>query len=323
MKRFLLLAIVLCSIALFCSCSPSPSETVDKALTCIQNKDTKGFMELLNVDDTKTKETIARTALNDSGKRGFIKSWTIKNTVEGEQTSTVYVDIMYGNEPVPLTRVYSLYYDKSHWYNIGKWKINNPYSVSATIDGALFSIQNKDINSYFSYLDIFESEKAPVKDSISSFFNATKDVLGDIKSWVTTSEELSDDKNSATVKVDITYSKNFNLVRENGEWKICRIKTPSHTVEKALKCVQNMDSKGYLSCKINTDNSNIKEQISISDFVEAKHGGGLKSWTIMSEKIVDGGKTAVVEVELVYGNNETPTKSTYHLVFDSGKWKIE
>lgn len=36
-----------------------------------------------------------------------------------------------------------------------------------------------------------------------------------------------------------------------------------------------MDSKGYLSCKINTDNSNIKEQISISDFVEAKLGGGI------------------------------------------------
>ncbi len=54
---------------------------------------------------------------------------------------------------------------------------------------------------------------------------------------------------------------------------------------------------------------------------ELKEKGGIKNVEIVSETIAEDGKTAVVEVKLIYGNGTEDTDEM-DMVLDKGDWKI-
>ncbi|MBP5314803.1 MAG: DUF4878 domain-containing protein [Muribaculaceae bacterium] len=100
--------------------------------------------------------------------------------------------------------------------------------------------------------------------------------------------------------------------------------SPSATIDKALTCIQNKDSKGYVALlKVDDSQKAMMESIADKAFKAADEKGGLKSWTIKSEEIAEDGQTAVVKADLIYGNDETAVESTYNLVLDNGEWKLK
>lgn len=100
--------------------------------------------------------------------------------------------------------------------------------------------------------------------------------------------------------------------------------SPSATIDKALTCIQNKDSKGYVALlKVDDSQKAMMESIADKAFKAADEKGGLKSWTIKSEEIAEDGQTAVVKADLIYGSDETPVESTYNLVLDNGEWKLK
>ena len=100
--------------------------------------------------------------------------------------------------------------------------------------------------------------------------------------------------------------------------------SPSATIDKALTCIQNKDSKGYVALlKVDDSQKAMMESIADKAFKAADEKGGLKSWTIKSEEIAEDGQTAVVKADLVYGNSETPDEKSYDLVLDNGEWKLK
>lgn len=54
---------------------------------------------------------------------------------------------------------------------------------------------------------------------------------------------------------------------------------------------------------------------------EIQEKGGVKDIEILSETIAEDGKTAVVEVKMIYGNGETDTDKM-DMILDNGNWKI-
>ena len=100
--------------------------------------------------------------------------------------------------------------------------------------------------------------------------------------------------------------------------------TPSATVEKALKCIQDKDSKGYVALlQVEESQKAMMESIADKAFKAAEEKGGLKSWTIKSEEIAEDGQSAEVKADLIYGNDEAPVESSYKLVLVDGAWKLK
>lgn len=100
--------------------------------------------------------------------------------------------------------------------------------------------------------------------------------------------------------------------------------SPTATVEKALTCIQNKDSKGYVALlQVDDSQKSMMESIADKAFKAADEKGGLKSWTIKSEEIAEDGQSATVKADLVYGKDEAPVETTYNLVRVKDEWKLK
>ena len=121
MKKLLSLVAVICAMVVLGSCGEpaSPSATIDKALTCIQKKDSKGYVALLKVDDSQKAmmESIADKAFKAADEKGGLKSWTIKSEeiAEDGQTAVVKADLIYGNDETAVESTYNLVLDNGEW----------------------------------------------------------------------------------------------------------------------------------------------------------------------------------------------------------------
>ena len=108
--------------------------------------------------------------------------------------------------------------------------------------------------------------------------------------------------------------------------------SPKSVAEEAVKCIQDKDYAGYvdlmyLSVK-EGENIDEKKQ-AITDMLQSKAQstldtkGGIKSCEVLSETIAEDGKTAVVEMNIVYGNGEEKKDSMKLRKDDSDKWLID
>ncbi len=107
--------------------------------------------------------------------------------------------------------------------------------------------------------------------------------------------------------------------------------TPS---DEALKCVELLQKGDYeaLVDELKMDEDATPEEIEQGKQmfvalgkekggkqIEAK--GGISSYKVVEETIAEDGKTAVVKVDITYGNGETETEK-YDMELVDGKWKI-
>ena len=112
-------------------------------------------------------------------------------------------------------------------------------------------------------------------------------------------------------------------------WSCGSANTPSAVAEKAAKCIQNADYEGYvdlLDLKKSDGNDSEKEQLVAllrekgTKAMEKKQG--LKSYEVLSEQISEDGKSATVELKMVYGDGSEDTQKMKLVKNDNGDWKL-
>lgn len=105
--------------------------------------------------------------------------------------------------------------------------------------------------------------------------------------------------------------------------------TPSTVAESFVKCMK-ADNFMDLGNYFYYDESNEKEAkdqmamvsvMSEKGAVATKELGGIKSYTIGEESISEDGNSAMVPIEIVYGNGEV-NSSDYEMVKHDGKWYL-
>ena len=112
-------------------------------------------------------------------------------------------------------------------------------------------------------------------------------------------------------------------------WSCGPANTPSAVAEKACKCVQNEDYEGYvelMDLKETKNQESEKEQFVAmlrekgTKTMEKKQG--IKSYNVESEEISEDGKSATVNMKVVYGDGSEDTNKIKLVKNDKGEWKI-
>lgn len=112
-------------------------------------------------------------------------------------------------------------------------------------------------------------------------------------------------------------------------WSCGPANTPSAVAEKACKCVQNEDYEGYvelMDLKETKNQESEKEQFVAmlrekgTKTMEKKQG--IKSYKVESEEISEDGKSATVNMKVVYGDGSEDTNKIKLVKNDKGEWKI-
>lgn len=112
-------------------------------------------------------------------------------------------------------------------------------------------------------------------------------------------------------------------------WACGTANTPSAVAEKSIECLKTGDYEGYADLVYYKDAAKAQEQKEaltamlkekMSKVVEKQ--GGIKSYSVVEEKIADDGKTAVVRLNMEYENGKTDTAEVHLLTDENGKWKI-
>ena len=112
-------------------------------------------------------------------------------------------------------------------------------------------------------------------------------------------------------------------------WSCGPANTPSAVAEKAAKCMQNADYEGYvelLDLKETKNQESDKEQFVAmlrekgTKTMEKKQG--IKSYKVESEEISEDGKSATVNMKVVYGDGSEDTSKIKLVKNDKGEWKI-
>lgn len=108
--------------------------------------------------------------------------------------------------------------------------------------------------------------------------------------------------------------------------------TPTSVAEKAVKCIQDKDYEGYVDL-IDTDGKEgqeVEEQKkAMADMLRSKAAttidkkGGIKSYEMLSETIAEDGKTASVEMKVVYGDGEEKQEEMKLRLGDDGQWRLD
>lgn len=108
--------------------------------------------------------------------------------------------------------------------------------------------------------------------------------------------------------------------------------TPSAVAEKAVKCIQDKNVEGYVDLVYlpQKEGTSVEEQRQgLVSLLSAKmvktldEKGGLKSYDVIKEEIAEDGKTAVVDIKIVYGNGEEDTNSVKLIKDENGDWKLD
>lgn len=112
-------------------------------------------------------------------------------------------------------------------------------------------------------------------------------------------------------------------------WSCGPANTPSAVAEEACKCVQNADYEGYvelMDLKETKNQESEKEQFVAmlrekgTKTMEKKQG--IKSYNVESEEISEDGKSATVNMKVVYGDGSEDTNKIKLVKNDKGEWKI-
>lgn len=112
-------------------------------------------------------------------------------------------------------------------------------------------------------------------------------------------------------------------------WSCGPANTPSAVAEEACKCVQNEDYEGYvelMDLKETKNQESEKEQFVAmlrekgTKTMEKKQG--IKSYNVESEEISEDGKSATVNMKVVYGDGSEDTNKIKLVKNDKGEWKI-
>ena len=112
-------------------------------------------------------------------------------------------------------------------------------------------------------------------------------------------------------------------------WSCGPANTPSAVAEEACKCVQNADYEGYvelMDLKETKNQESEKEQFVAmlrekgTKTMEKKQG--IKSYEVLSEEISEDGKSATVNMKVVYGDGSEDTNKIKLVKNDKGEWKI-
>ena len=112
-------------------------------------------------------------------------------------------------------------------------------------------------------------------------------------------------------------------------WRCGPANTPSAVAEEACTCVQNEDYEGYvelMDLKETKNQESEKEQFVAmlrekgTKTMEKKQG--IKSYKVESEEISEDGKSATVNMKVVYGDGSEDTNKIKLVKNDKGEWKI-
>ena len=112
-------------------------------------------------------------------------------------------------------------------------------------------------------------------------------------------------------------------------WSCGPANTPSAVAEEACKCVQNADYEGYvelMDLKETKNQESEKEQFVAmlrekgTKTMEKKQG--IKSYKVESEEISEDGKSATVNMKVVYGDGSEDTSKIKLVKNDMGEWKV-
>ena len=112
-------------------------------------------------------------------------------------------------------------------------------------------------------------------------------------------------------------------------WSCGPANTPSAVAEEACKCVQNEDYEGYvelMDLKETKNQESEKEQFVAmlrekgTKTMEKKQG--IKSYNVESEEISEDGKSATVNMKVVYGDGSEDTNKIKLVKNDKGEWKM-
>lgn len=112
-------------------------------------------------------------------------------------------------------------------------------------------------------------------------------------------------------------------------WSCGPANTPSAVAEKACKCVQNEDYEGYVELMDlkETKNQESEKQQFVAMLREKgtktmEKKQGIKSYKVESEEISEDGKSATVNMKVVYGDGSEDTSKIKLVKNDKGEWKI-
>ena len=112
-------------------------------------------------------------------------------------------------------------------------------------------------------------------------------------------------------------------------WSCGSANTPSAVAEKAVKCMQKADYEGYVDLMDlkKSDGKDVeKEQLAAllrekgTKTMEKKQG--IKSYKVESEEISEDGKSATVNMKVVYGDGSEDTNKIKLVKNDKGEWKV-
>lgn len=112
-------------------------------------------------------------------------------------------------------------------------------------------------------------------------------------------------------------------------WSCGPANTPSAVAEEACKCVQNEDYEGYVELMDlkETKNQESEKQQFVAMLREKgtktmEKKQGIKSYKVESEEISEDGKSATVNMKVVYGDGSEDTNKIKLVKNDKGEWKI-
>ena len=112
-------------------------------------------------------------------------------------------------------------------------------------------------------------------------------------------------------------------------WSCGPANTPSAVAEKACKCVQNEDYEGYVELMDlkETKNQESEKQQFVAMLREKgtktmEKKQGIKSYNVESEEISEDGKSATVNMKVVYGDGSEDTNKIKLVKNDKGEWKV-
>ena len=112
-------------------------------------------------------------------------------------------------------------------------------------------------------------------------------------------------------------------------WSCGPANTPSAVAEEACKCVQNADYEGYVELMDlkETKNQESEKQQFVAMLREKgtktmEKKQGIKSYKVESEEISEDGKSATVNMKVVYGDGSEDTNKIKLVKNDKGEWKV-
>lgn len=99
--------------------------------------------------------------------------------------------------------------------------------------------------------------------------------------------------------------------------------SPSEVALAATKCMQEKDFSGYvdLTDADSGSKSMMVSMISEKATQQMDSKGGITNFAVQSEEIADDGQTAVVKMNITYGNGDTEV-SNIKCVNKDGKWLV-